>query len=180
MSFKIDIGELREMVAAAVRTVVTEKKQRNTSGTEVPQRSPESIAAQVNRAKRGLPGYQESDVNDFSLPLGKHSIVKRQGASGIGGWTSEGRLHEEDDRTAAIIQVLVSNGVPQEKAPQIAQQLAAKIQVTPMAAHGGDTGLSDPSHLGLESRVQRRVYEMQVRKLVRMIVREEVRAARRR
>jgi hypothetical protein len=115
---KISVTELRDMVAEAVRRTLDEapKKGSKRPPKDIPQRSEESELETRDRAVRGT-GYSHSDVNDFSRPLGAANIVKRQGASNMGGWTAE-----------AI--------------------------------------------------VRRKIKEMQIRKLVRMIVGEEVKARR--
>lgn len=120
---KMKITELRDIVAEAVRRSLAEapKKGSKRAPKVVPPSSEEAEDVRRQNATRGLPGYGQSDVNDFSKPLGDMNIVKRQGASNMGGWTSE------------------------------------------------STTIGD---------IRRRIGEMQIRRLVRMIVGEEVRAAR--
>lgn len=120
---KVKITELRDMVAEAVRRSLAEapKKGSKRAPKMVPPSSEEAEAFSRERNVRGMPGYAQSDANDFSKPLGSANIVKRQGASNMGGWTSE------------------------------------------------STTVGD---------IRRRIGEMQIRRLVRMIVGEEVRAAR--
>lgn len=108
---KISILELRDMVAGAI----SEAKRGKRAPKEVPQRTPESEAEQRDRQVRGT-GYSHADVLDFSRPLGPANIVKRQGASGMGNWTSE----------------------------------------------------------SAQTKILRKIHEMQIRKLVRMIVAEEI------
>ena len=120
---KVKITELRDMVAEAVRRSLAEapKKGSKRPPKMVPPSSEEAEVEQRDRHVRGLQGYAHSDANDFSKPLGGHNIVKRQGASNMGGWTSE------------------------------------------------STTIGD---------IRKRIGEMQIRRLVRMIVGEEVRASR--
>ena len=120
---KVKITELRDMVAEAVRRSLAEapKKGSKRAPKMVPPSSEEAEEQQRERNVRGMPGYAQSDANDFSKPLGVHSLPKRQGASNMGGWTSE------------------------------------------------STTVGD---------IRRRIGEMQIRRLVRMIVGEEVRARR--
>lgn len=120
---KIKITELRDMVAEAVRRSLDEapKKGSKRAPKEVPPHTEESELERRDRQVRGMPGYSHSDANDFSKPLGPANLAKRQGASNMGGWTSE------------------------------------------------STTLGD---------IRKRIGEMQIRRLVRMIVREEVRSSR--
>lgn len=120
---KIRITELRDIVAEAVRRSLAEapKKGSKRAPKVVPPSSEEAEDFAREKNVRGMPGYAQSDANDFSKPLGDMNIVKRQGASNMGGWTSE------------------------------------------------STTVGD---------IRRRIGEMQIRRLVRMIVGEEVRAAR--
>lgn len=118
---KVSITELRDMVASAIRQTVTEaKKGSKRPPKEVPMRTDEVELAQRDRHVRGMPGYSHSQANDFSKPLGPANLAKRQGASGMGGWTSE----------------------------------------------------------SAKARVMQRIHELQIRRLVRMIVAEEVTAIR--
>ncbi len=116
---KISISELREIVAETVSRVLSEapKKGSKRPPKEIPPQTEDAELEQRDRHVRGLKGYAHSDVNDYSKPLGPLNVTKRQGASGMGGWTAE-----------AI--------------------------------------------------VRRKIKEMQIRKLVRMIVGEEVKATR--
>lgn len=120
---KISVTELRDMVAEAVRRTLAEapKKGSKRAPKEIPPQSEESQEEQRERRTRGMPGYIQSDVNDFSKPLGPLNRYKRQGGSTIGGWTSE------------------------------------------------STTLGD---------IRKRIGEMQIRRLLKMIVAEEVRATR--
>jgi hypothetical protein len=88
---KVSITELRDMVAEAVRRSLSEapKKGSKRAPKDIPMRSEEAELEQRDRAVRGMPGYSHSNVNDFSQPLGPLNLAKRQGASGMGGWTSE-------------------------------------------------------------------------------------------
>ena len=115
---KLSIVELRDMVADVVAEALTEGRGRKPK--EVPMRTPESVAAERDRKVRGMPGYFHSEANDFSRPLGPANLVKRQGQSGMGGWTSE----------------------------------------------------------GAKARLQQKIHELQIRRLVRTIVAEEIRALR--
>lgn len=120
---KIKITELRDIVAETVSRVLAEapKKGSKRPPKDIPQKSEDAVLAQRDRHVRGMPGYKHSDENDFSRPLGAANIVKKQGASSMGGWTSE------------------------------------------------STTIGD---------IRKRIGEMQIRRLVRIIVREEVRANR--
>lgn len=120
---KIKITELRDIVAETVSRVLAEapKKGSKRPPKDIPQKSEDTALAQRDRHVRALPGYMHSNENDFSAPLGDANLVKRQGASGLGGWTSE------------------------------------------------STTVGD---------IRKRIGEMQIRRLVRMIVGEEVRASR--
>ena len=115
---KVSITELRDMVAEAVRRTLAEapKKGSKRPPKDIPMVSDETELERRDRHVRGT-GYSHANVLDFSKPLGPNNIVKRQGASGIGGWTAE-------------------------------------------------------------SIVRKKIKEMQVRKLIRMIVGEEVKARR--
>lgn len=88
---KISITELRDIVAAAVRQTLSEapKKGSKKAPKDIPMRSEEAELEVRDRAVRGMPGYAHSNVNDFSAPLGPLNRYKRQGAAGMGGWTSE-------------------------------------------------------------------------------------------
>lgn len=171
------------MVAKAVHQTVREAKKAKLPA----ERSEESIASQRERQVRGLPGYAHSSPLDMSKPLGKRSRTKRQGASNIGNWTSESRGGRAIGRPSSrygsasdssspstlggqrekLISAMVSNGID--------QALAAKIASQAVVDPSGDLG--DPRQLGMESRVRA---ESAIRKLVGMIVDEEVRVARRR
>ena len=174
---KISITEFRDMVAEAIRQTISEAKRKP---KEVAPRSEESILAQRDAQVRGLPGYAHGNVLDMSKPLGRKNRTKMQGASNIGGWTSEGHVREagegswdgdtqsgdpQADRQASMLmQVLQSNGIPFDKAQKIASQFS---KVDP-AEHG----LDDPKELGIEQKHEA------VRRLVRMIVREQIRVSR--
>ena len=160
---RVNVSELREMIAEAVRQTVREAKK----AKEVPPVADEVIHAQRERMTRGLPGYALSKVLDMSKPLGRKSLPKRQGASNMGSWTSESVLREDESmqsKVAVLVPILVQGGVPQDKAQELAKKIVAQMN----PATGGTTGLSNPSSLGMES----------IRKLVRMVVGEEVRVAR--
>lgn len=98
---KVGIVQLREMVASAVRAAVTEVRKRGPGRKkDIPPRTPEAEKARQERAIRALgpgggnnAGYQHSGPNNFAEPLGDDSIYRRQGASGMGGWTGESRRH---------------------------------------------------------------------------------------
>lgn len=113
---KIRITELRDMIAEAIKRTLAEAPK---GAKLIPPETEESEEERDERQLRGLSGYYHSEVNDFSKPLGRKNRAKRQGASGIGGWTSE----------------------------------AKKIEY-----------------------IKRRLGEMKIRKLVKMIAREEVKA----
>lgn len=116
---KITLSEFRDIVAAAVRVVVAEAKKKP---KEIAPRSEESVLAQRDRAVRGLhghshmnpPGYSHGgDSLDFVKPLGKKNLAKRQGASGMGNWTSEARRVEAIQRLVRMIvreEIKVSRG----------------------------------------------------------------------
>jgi len=198
---KISITEFRDMVAEAVRRTVREAKRKP---KEIAPRSEESILAQRDAMVRGLPGYAHGNVLDMAKPLGKRNKVKKQGASGMGNWTSEGRrMHESDpdnpggrigkddytgndgtetkirqgglgrgpSKLSSMIDVMVSNGIPKEKAMSVAKQLISKMNHG-MVDDPKSHGMGDPSELGIESRNEA------VRRLVRMVVREEIRVRR--
>jgi hypothetical protein len=80
---KLNITEVRNLVAEVVREAITEAKSKK---KEIPGRSEESIKAQREKQVRST-GYLHEPSYDFSQPLGDASIVKKQGASGMGGWT---------------------------------------------------------------------------------------------
>lgn len=179
---KISMTEFRDMVAEAIRRTVTEAKRKP---KEIAPRSEESILAQRDAMVRGLPGYAHGNVLDMSTPLGKRNKVKKQGAANMGNWTSEGRLRENDpdedpgdaeathdhseqgdfDRPSSVLmQILQRNGVPFDRAQKIVSQFRVD--------NPESQGLDDPSELGIEERNEA------VRRLVRMIVREEIRVRR--
>lgn len=189
---KITITEFRDMIAEAVRRTIAEAKKPK----EVAPRSEESILAQRDAQVRGLPGYSHGNVLDMSKPLGKRNRAKKQGAANMGGWTSEGRrLREMDldnpgggrgagdedpgdaeatrahgqqgdfDRPSSMLmQIMQRNGIPYDKA----QKIVSQYRVNDPASQG----LDDPSELGIEERNE------SIRRLVRMIVREEIRVRR--
>lgn len=94
---KIRITELRDMVAEAVRRTLSEapKKGSKRAPKDIPMHSEESEIEQRDRHVRGLQGYAHSDVNDFSAPLGPLNRYKKQGASNMGGWTSEAIVRQK-------------------------------------------------------------------------------------
>ncbi len=98
---KISITEFRDMVAEAVRRTVREAKKKP---KELPQRSEESIEAQRERQTRAT-GYRHAAVLDMSRPLGKNNLAKKQGATGMGNWTSES-VDPSDLRVEAIRQLV--------------------------------------------------------------------------
>jgi len=170
---KLSIVELRDMVAQAVRQTVREAKKARLPA----ERSEESVVAQRDRQVRALPGYAHSKPLDMSKPLGRRNRVKRQGAANFGAWTSESRggraipLRSPAPRAPApttgdeggagtdnrLLNIMIMNGVP----PEQAQRIARQYQAGPTEA--------------------RRFYaETAVRKLVGMIVDEEVRVSGRR
>lgn len=164
---KLNIVELRDMVAAAVRETISEAKKAKVAAP----RSEESIAAQRANQIRALPGYAHGEVLDMSKPLGKRNRLKRQGAANMGSWTSESSdpgASGADARVAKVVDTLVRYGVSREKAARIAPELAHGVMAPPPTA-----GLDDPSELGIQ------VHHEAVRRLVRLIVAEEIRVARR-
>ncbi len=170
---KITMTEFRDMVAEAVRRTVNEAKRKP---REIAPRSEESILAQRDRQVRALPGYAHAEVLDMSKPLGKRSRTKKQGAAGMGGWTSESRggrpLGKPTPRprppedhmqtsqqpsemptngaSSRLMDILTTNGIPFDRAQRIAQQF--QQSASPM-----------------EARTEA------VRRLVRLVVREEIR-----
>ena len=116
---------------------------------EIAPRSEESIQAQRDAQLRGLPGYEHGEVLDLSKPLGKRNRAKKQGAANIGNWTSESARH------GTVVDVLESNGIQGSDAAAIAEEIVLRLE----------TLESDPK---VEA----------VRRLVRMIVREEIRVRR--
>lgn len=187
MSVKVNIIELRDMVAAAVRQTVAEAKKPKLPAP----RSEDSIAAERARRLTGLPGYENGEVLDMSKPLGRKNLAKRQGAANIGGWTSESRLVEgiedlkrefdkrlstllskhpelkyELHKIAEVVGKIVSSGLPAGHGERGSSK----------GAHGlvdpASNDLDDPEELGIEQ--QREA----VRHLVRRIVAEEIRVRR--
>lgn len=188
---KITMTEFRDMVAEAVRRTVQEARKPK----EVPPRSEESIAAQRDRQVRGLPGYAHGEVLDMSKPLGKRSRTKRQGAANMGGWTSESRGGRALGRPTPRKQDDGSGNVTGQ--PYIDRSpLDPSIEEPNMfTAHrpGGQIGNPNNSKLmailsrnGIPfDRAQRIAAEFgrenqseAIRRLVRMIVREEIRVRR--
>ncbi len=104
---KISILEFRDMVAEAVRRTVSEAKKK--TKLTAPQ-SEESIIAQRDRHVRALPGYAHGNVLDMSKPLGKKNLAKRQGATGMGNWTSESVVREDLGPDAVTISWPGSDG----------------------------------------------------------------------
>lgn len=86
---KITVEELREMVCEAIGRTLNEAKKAGRKPKDIPERTVDSVLAQRDRHVRGMKGYAHSPQNDFSEPLGDANIVKRQGATGMGGWTAE-------------------------------------------------------------------------------------------
>lgn len=93
---KISVTELRDMVAEAVRRTLKEapKKGSKRAPKEIRHRSVESEVEQRDRNVRAT-GYSHADAFDFSKPLGDKNLAKRQGASGMGGWTSEAVVRQK-------------------------------------------------------------------------------------
>lgn len=102
---KVTLSEFRDMVAEAVRRMVTEAKKKKITAP----RSEESVEAQRERMLRGLPGYAHGEVLDMSKPLGSKSRTRRQGASGMGNWTSEGRMTER--AVQALVRMVVDEEI---------------------------------------------------------------------
>lgn len=115
---KLGIVELRDMIAEAVRQTLEEapKKGSKRPPKDIPMRSVESELETRDRAVRGMPGYSHSEQNDFSKPLGPANIVKRQGASGMGGWTSEAKRQLQDKIHELQVRRLVRMIVAEELA----------------------------------------------------------------
>ena len=188
MSVKVNIIELRDMVAAAVRQTVAEAKRPKLPAP----RSEESIAAQRARRLTGLPGYEHGEVLDMSKPLGKKNLAKRQGAANMGGWTSESRLVEGidglkaefDKRLYTLLSKHPELNYELHKIAEVVGKIVSSRSDGP--AHGdrgfprrdrgpvdpGENGLDDPGELGIEQ--QREA----VRHLIRRIVAEEIRVGR--
>lgn len=169
---KITIVELRDMIAEAVRRTVREGKKKV---REIPQQSEESVLAQRDRHVRALPGYSHGNVLDMSKPLGKKNLLKRQGASGMGNWTSEsaGILPEAppgDENLQGVITVLQANGMEGTTAKRVADEIMKKMRHA--SVDPAEHGLDDPSELNIERRNEG------VRALVRMIVDEEIKVSR--
>lgn len=85
----MNISELRDFIAEAVSRTISEAKKSGKKPKETPAVSDEAREEQQARYTKGLPGYNISKQNDFSPPLGDKNLSKRQGASGMGNWTSE-------------------------------------------------------------------------------------------
>jgi hypothetical protein len=175
---KLNIIELRDMVARAVRQTLREAKKAKLPA----ERSEESIASQRDRQVRALPGYAHSTPLDMSKPLGKRSRTRRQGASNIGNWTSESAAHaskgmphgrRQESLLSAINDVLVRHGLHHGDSMAAAREIMSVIRQNP--GHGmvdpASHGMDDPSELGVSS-------EAAIRKLVGMVVDEEVRVTR--
>ncbi len=109
---KVSILELREMVAQAIRLTLTEAKSKKKKVVPPlpPMRSKSSIDSQKERQIRALPGRTHGGVLDMSQPLGKKSLTKRQGASGIGGWTTESRDHAMES-IRALVRLIVAEEI---------------------------------------------------------------------
>lgn len=175
---RITMTEFRDMIANAVRRTVREARKPK----EVPPRSEDSVLAQRDRQVRSLPGYAHGDVLDMARPLGRRNRVKRQGAANMGGWTSEAREGRSPGKPtlrqpapqdgggdeagtdpsidgpvsgpdARLMDILTANGVPFDRAQRIVQQFQQA---------------ASPQGAQTEA----------VRRLVRMIVREEIRVSR--
>lgn len=93
---KVSITELRDMVAEAVRRTLDEAPAKGSKRApkDIPMVSDETDLEQRDRHVRGT-GYSHSNVNDFSKPLGKDNLLKRQGAANMGGWTSEAKVRQK-------------------------------------------------------------------------------------
>ena len=99
------------MVAAAVKQTIAEAKKKPKI---LPQHSEESVAANRSRATKGLPGYAHSDVLDLSKPLGKKNLAKRQGATGMGNWTSESHQRKVE-AIKALVRLIVAEEISVNK-----------------------------------------------------------------
>lgn len=168
---KLNIIELRDMVADAVRQVVREAKK----DPKLPApRSEESIAAERKRRLTGLPGYANCDVLDMSKPLGKRNLAKRQGQANTGNWTSEAvQLAEPSQQrvqlsVGELIDLVTGTGADAESATAAVNRwLEKRGMVDPVA-----NGLNDPTELGIEAKNEA------IRHLVRLVVAEEIRVRR--
>lgn len=163
---KINISELRDMVAEAVRRTVAEAKKKP---KELPQRSEESIAAERERQLKALPGYAHGNVLDMSKPLGKKNRYKAQGASNMGNWTSESRLFEAggsfslSQEEIALITKALSCLIDLDDGGKVTaqcKQLQQKLQSAPQDA------------ISVAQKVEG------IRALVRMVVGEEIKVRR--
>ncbi len=106
---KVSIKELRDMVAEAVRRTVSEAKKKP---KELPQHSEESVIAQRDRHVRALPGHAHGEVLDMAKPLGKRNLAKRQGAAGMGNWTSESKARERKvEAIRALVRLVVAEEI---------------------------------------------------------------------
>ena len=110
---KIGLRQLESMVAEAVRRTVSEAKAKGRKPKEIPMRSPESIEAQKERRKKGLPGYTEAGPGDeYSQPLGDDNLYKRQGQANMGGWTAEAVLRKmREAQLRKVIRAMVERRV---------------------------------------------------------------------
>lgn len=171
---KISLPEFRDMVAEAVRRMVNEAKKKP---REMAPRSEESIIAQRDRHVRALPGFSHGNVLDMSTPMGKKNLVKRQGASSMGNWTSEAM---EPPRPGAmgssggqhLVTMLLKNGVPKQQAVRLAQEIQAAGWKQSGINDPSSVGLDNPTELGMEAKNEA------IRSLVRMVVDEEIRVRR--
>jgi hypothetical protein len=169
---KVTITEFRSLLAEAVRQVVAEAKRK--PKLHAP-RSEESIADERDRQLRGLPGFHHSEPNSFAKPLGKRNIVKRQGAAGMGNWTSEA-LEPSGGSVKSKAQELMAfckwSGMDQRKATEY---VARYLKQNSPLVNPEDNGLDDPQDLGIESTP---MANEGLKALVRMVVDEEVRVKR--
>src|SRR6266436_584895 len=90
---KIGVVQLREMVVGAVRAAVAEAKRK--SGPKPKDIPPITDKAADERLAKKIPtkDWSYSDTLDHSTPLRAANRLKRQGASGMGGWTAESKSH---------------------------------------------------------------------------------------
>lgn len=177
---KVNIIELRDMIAAAVRQTVAEAKKPKLAAP----RSEESISAERDRRLTGLPGYAHGDVLDMSKPLGRKNLAKRQGNANMGGWTSEGRIVEGPDVAPIkrefhrkIIDLLNKHPDMRNELYDLMHVFLRLVDLTGPQKYSRvnpeDHGLDDPSELDMVEQ-QREA----VRLLVRRIVAEEIRVRR--
>lgn len=187
---KLTIIELRDMVAQAVRQTIREAKRAPKTPAA---RSEESIRAERDRHVRGLPGYAHSEPLDMSKPLGKRNRVRRQGAANIGNWTSESRggrtmrlrTQPADDGSDYVERGPLDHSIEEPNAgtshrPGGTPDAAKLWKILTQNGVTSDKASAIVAQFGNSAFESRRLRsEHALRKLVRMVVAEEVRVARR-